>query len=140
MLKRRIHAILLAMATLSCASPGQTTGGGARPQEVTIDQGAAGSTVALRQGQRLAVSLQGNPTTGFIWEQVPGAEAILTRQGDPQFTPASASLGAGGVYLFSFRAVAPGSAHLRFILHRTFEKEVPPARSFEVKVVVHKPD
>ena len=137
MLKRQIRTILLAMATLSCASPGHT-GGGAPPREIAIDQGAAGSTVALRQGQGLAVSLHGTPTTGFIWEQVSGAEAILAPQGEPRFTPSSAKLGAGGAYLFSFRAVAPGSAHLKFILHRPFEKEAPPAGVFEVEIVVDK--
>jgi len=139
MLKRRINAVLLALTTLSCATPGQS-GGGARLPEISLDQGAAGSTVALAPGQRLAVSLQGNPTTGYIWETVPGAESVLARQGDPQFTSASDKLGAGGVYRFIFQAVAPGSAPLKFILHRTFEKETPPAKTFGVNIVVHKPD
>ena len=135
MLRRRIQTILLAMATFSCATPGQT-GGGAQPPEISIGQDAAGSTVALRQGQRLAVTLSANPTTGYIWEQVPGAEAILARQGDAKFTPESAKIGAGGVYRFTYQAVRPGRAPLKFILHRSFEKEAPPAKTFEVNVAV----
>ena len=135
MLRRRIQTILLAMATFSCATPGQT-GGGAHPPEISIGQDAAGSTVALRQGQRLAVTLSANPTTGYIWEQVPGAEAILARQGDAKFTPESAKIGAGGIYRFTYQAVRPGRAPLKFILHRSFEKEAPPAKTFEVNVAV----
>ena len=135
MLKRNIPAILLAMATLSCATPGQPLGGTQLP-EVVIDQGAAGSTVALRQGQRLTVSLPGNPTTGFVWEALPGAEPVLARQGEPQYAAAGAKLGAGGVFHFAFRAVAPGRVPLKCIYHRSFEKDVAPAETFEVTVVV----
>ena len=135
MLGRRMQTILLAMATFSCATPGQT-GGGVQAPEISIGQDAAGSTVALRQGQRLAVTLSANPTTGYVWEQLPGAEAVLVRQGDPQFTPESAKTGAGGVYRFTYQAVRPGRTPLKFILHRSFEKEAPPAKTFEVKVAV----
>jgi len=134
MLKRNIQIIVLSMAILGCAVPGQSARG-SRP-EIAIDQRAAGSTVALHQGQRLSVTLSGNPTTGFVWELVPGAESILARQGEARFTPDSDKLGAGGVYRFAFQALAPGKAPLKFIWHRPFEKGAAPARSFEVTIVV----
>jgi inhibitor of cysteine peptidase len=137
MLKRRMHAILLALATLSCAMPGQP-GSLAEPREISIGEEAAGSTVALGQGERLAVSLRGNPTTGFVWTLDAGAGTILESQGKPRFTPDSARLGAGGVYLFAFRALQPGSTHLRFVLRRPFDQDAPPAGVFEVEVVVGK--
>ena len=137
MLKRQVHAILLAIATLGCASPGQS-GVGARPSEIAIGRDAAGSTVALRQGQKLAVSLPANPTAGYVWDLVPGAESILAQQGEPQFTPESAKLGAGGVFRFAFQAKAAGKVSLKFVMHRRFEKEAAPASSFEVTIVVHK--
>jgi len=137
MLKSRIPAILLAFATLSCASPGQR--GAAAQSDVVIDQGAAGSTVALRQGQKLTVSLPTTPTTGFVWQLLPGYEAVLARQGDPQFSADSTKLGAGGVYRFAFLARSPGSVPLKFVYRRSFEKETASAESFEVTVVVEKP-
>jgi inhibitor of cysteine peptidase len=142
MFMRKITAILLAMATLSCASPGRS-GAGTQPSTIPIDRNAAGSTVELRPGQRLAVTLAGNPTTGFVWEMTPGAGAILASQGEAQFTAAGSGagdkLGAGGMYRYEFLAVGTGSAPLRFIYRRSFEKEAAPADSFEVTVVVGKP-
>ena len=138
MLKRHLPAVLLALATLSCAAPG-TSGQAAQPPEITVDQGAAGSTVSLRQGQRLAVFLPGNPTTGFLWELEPGTEPVLVLQGEPHFAPAGTALGSGGVYRFTFQAVRPGSVPVRIIYRRPFEKNAAPARSFEVTVVVGVP-
>lgn len=137
---KRSRSILLtvtaAMATLGCASPGSSTGTPAA--EISIDESASGSTVALRPDQRLTVSLPGNPTTGFIWEVVPGAEAVLAQQGNPYFNRDSSALGAGGVYRFAFQAVGAGSTPLKMIYHRPFESGVTPARRFEVEVVVTK--
>ena len=138
MIKRKISAILLAWATLSCACPGGELRGGTLPSEVSVDQDAAGSTVKLHRGQRLLVTLPGNPTTGFVWQLVPGAESVLIPQGEPSFTTASAKLGAGGVYRFSFLALEPGSVPLRFSYQRSFAQEGAPARSFEITVVVDK--
>jgi len=142
MLMRKIAAILLAMATLSCASPGGS-GAGTQPSAVSIDRNAAGSTVELLPGQRLTVTLPGNPTTGFAWEMVPGAGSVLESQGEAQFTAASngasGKLGAGGIYRFDFVAVGTGSTPLKFIYRRSFEKDVAPVESFEVSVVVGKP-
>ena len=143
MLMRKITTILLAMATLSCASPGGS-GAGTQPAAVAIDKTAAGSTVELVPGQRLTVTLPGNPTTGFTWEMMPGAGSILASQGEVQFTAtspgASAKLGAGGSYRFNFVAVATGSAPLKFVYRRSFEKDVASAESFEVTVMVGKRD
>lgn len=134
MIGKRLHGILLAIATLACAPPGHA--GGARAQEVVIDQSAAGSTVTICPGQKLKVNLQGNPTTGFVWELLPESDSPLERQGEPLYTPGGSAPGAGGLFSFVFQARATGSTLLKFIYHRTFEKGAAPARSFEVKVVV----
>jgi len=136
MLKRRLTAILLAMAAISCAAHGISGGGGLT--DVALDRSAAGSTVELRQGQGLTITLQGNPTTGYVWELVPGYQSILAVHGKPQFTPAGSKPGAGGVYRFDFQAERPGKVQLKIIYHRTFDKESAPAESFEVTVVVGK--
>jgi inhibitor of cysteine peptidase len=138
MLKRRLTAVLLTMVAISCPSHG-ISGGGASP-DVALDRSAAGSTVELRRGQGLTVTLPGNPTTGYVWELVPGFESILAVQGKPQFTPDSSKLGAGGVYRFSFQADQPGKVHVKMIYRRPFDKESAPAETFEVTVVVGKSD
>jgi inhibitor of cysteine peptidase len=136
MLSKRFRGILVAIATLACATPAHA--GGTKAQEIVIDQSAAGSTVALSPGQRLKVHLPGNPTTGFKWELVPAAGSILERQGEPSFTPGGSAPGAGGVYSFAFRAKAAGRTPLKFVYHRTFEKDAAPAGTFEVTVVIAK--
>lgn len=133
MSSKRLRNILLAIAAFTCASPGQAC---SKAPEVAIEQGDAGSTVTLRPGQRLTVRLRGNPTTGFVWEALPGAESVLARQGDPQFTADGSALGAGGVYRFAFRAISAGEAPLEFSYHRPFEKGAAPARTFRVTVEV----
>jgi inhibitor of cysteine peptidase len=137
MLKRQLPAILLAMATLSCAAPGHSVVGSEKP-DIEINQNATGSTVALHPGQRLVVVLAGNPTTGYAWELLPGTESVLAQQGNPEFTPASVKLGAGGSYRFGFKAVAQGNVTLKIVNYRRFAPEAAPAATFEITVVVGK--
>ncbi|GFO69386.1 hypothetical protein GMLC_29650 [Geomonas limicola] len=131
MMRGSLQSLVLAVLTLSCIAGGG--GGGGR---VAIDQGAAGSTVRLRQGQLLVLSLPGNPATGYRWEQLPGAEPVLTPQEDPHYTPAGDLVGGGGSYRFTFLARQGGRVPLRFVYRRSFEKDQAPAQSFEVTVVV----
>ena len=133
MSSKRLRNMLLAMAAFACASPGQACTGA---PEVTIKQDEAGSTVTLCPGQRLTVRLRGNPTTGFVWDALPGAEWLLARRGDPQFTADSSAPGAGGVYRFAFQATSVGKAPLEFVYHRPFEQGSAPARTFQVTVEV----
>lgn len=136
MMRGNLQALVLAVATLSCVAGGGGGGGRVAPDAVTIDQGAAGSTVHLRQGQELILSLPGNPTTGYRWEELPGAEPVLARLEDPQYTPAGELVGGGGSYRFSFVARQTGRAPLKLDYRRGFEKDRPPAQSFAVTVVV----
>jgi inhibitor of cysteine peptidase len=135
MLKRQLPVILLALATLSCASPGHLADGG-EPPTLEINQDAAGSTVKLAKGQKLALTLPGNPTTGYVWELVPGAETVLAQLGKPEYTAAGGKLGAGGVYRFLFKARQGGRATLKLVYQRPFETGRAPVDSFEVQVVV----
>lgn len=133
-MKGNLQALALAVATLSCVAGGGGGGGGA-PSVLAIDQGAAGRTVQLRAGQLLTLSLPGNPTTGFSWELMPGAEPVLALQGEPSYTPVDGLIG-GGSYRFTFLAHRKGRAPLRLIYRRSFEKEQPSPTTFEVTVAV----
>jgi predicted secreted protein len=103
---------------------------------VKVTESNAGSTVELHQGQMLEVELQGNPTTGYTWEVLPGAESILGQQGDAQFVPESQAVGSGGLVTLTFKAVHVGKATLSLAHHRTLEPGVPPLKTFQVTVVV----
>jgi inhibitor of cysteine peptidase len=96
----------------------------------------SGKTVELHAGDKLEVSLKGNPTTGYQWEMAAVDAAILKLVGEPEFNPDSSALGAGGKVTFRFEAVAAGQTTLQLIYHRSFEKNVPPIKTFKATVVV----
>lgn len=132
-LGRILLTVAAAMAGFACASPG---GGREVSHEIAVGEEAAGSTISLRPGQRLTVSLAGNPTTGFIWELLPGYEAVLEQQGKADFVRGGSAFGAGGVYRFAFKAISPGRGELKFVYRRPFEAQVAPASAFRLTVVV----
>jgi inhibitor of cysteine peptidase len=111
--------------------------GGQGARTVQVREQDAGRTVALSRGDRLAVVLEGNPTTGYTWEQSAGDASILKPAGEPTFTPASQGIGAGGEVSIPF--LAAGDAKLMriaLIYHRAFEPNVPPLKTFTVEIAV----
>jgi inhibitor of cysteine peptidase len=95
-----------------------------------------GKTVELHTGDKLEVSLKGNPTTGYQWEMAAVDAAILQLIGEPEFSPDSNALGAGGRVTLRLKAVAAGQTTLQLIYHRPFEKNGPPIKTFKVTVVI----
>jgi len=101
-----------------------------------LTEADAGHSIDLRTGNKLEVTLPGNPSAGFQWELANGAASILKQSGQPEFTPASDALGAPGQFTLRFEAVATGQATLQLIYHRPFEQDTPPVQTFEVIVTV----
>lgn len=93
-----------------------------------------GGLAALVVNDTMEVVIDGNPTTGFIWEAENLDTTLLQQQGDPTYAAASNLTGSGGYFTFTFKALKAGVTHLRLIYHRTFEKGVPPARIYEITV------
>jgi inhibitor of cysteine peptidase len=105
-------------------------------EKISLTESSAQSTVNLMLGDDLVITLTGNPTTGYIWEKVKGSKKMLQQQGDYQYTKSGSKLGAGGIFIFSFKAIAPGTAKLRLIYRRPFEKNVKPLRTYDVTVII----
>jgi inhibitor of cysteine peptidase len=104
---------------------------------VTVRLGATtnAASVELAVGQRLDVRLAANPTTGYRWTATLRG-AVLAANGSPAYVPAgSGLLGAGGTDVFSYRAVAPGTAHLAFAYARSWEHAAPAQRAALTVVV-----
>jgi inhibitor of cysteine peptidase len=120
-------AVLLLGALSACAA--------ASP--VAITDKDAGKSITLAVGQELTLSLESNVTTGFAWEVAGLNTAVLEQVGEPEYkAPQSGLVGAGGVQLFRFKAKAAGQAELKLNYRRAWEKDVPPAKTFTVTVVV----
>lgn len=103
---------------------------------VMLTQEATGSTVSLHPGQIVTVALQGNGSTGYIWEVVSAAESILVERGDSKFEPDSNATGSDGVYTFTFEATTVGTGSLTLIYHRPWKTNAAPIQTFQVGVVV----
>jgi inhibitor of cysteine peptidase len=123
---------LLALAAL--VSSWSATGGEPRH----LEAGDSGSTVKLAKGDAFTVVLKENRTTGYSWSVVVKGEPVLEQAGEPRYVEDSKLHGAGGLVTYSFNVVAAGTATLRLAYARPWEKEVKPAETFEVTVVVEK--
>ena len=98
--------------------------------EITEEQN--GGTVAVIVHDTISIQIEGNPTTGFNWEPENLDKNLLELVGEPKFTPNRHLKGGNGIFTFNFKALQAGVTHLRLIYHRSFEKNVPPERIFEV--------
>jgi len=109
------------------------------PSAVGLSEEDSGTTVQLRVGDTMDVTLDGNPTTGFAWETAAVDVSVLKQLGEPEYVPDPhpvGLVGSGGRFTFRFEAVASGQTVLRLIYHRPWEKDVPPEKTFEVTVTV----
>ncbi len=101
-----------------------------------LNEADAGRSINLRVGDQLNITLAGNPTTGYQWEVGTGNAAVLRSRGEPEFVSSSSAIGSGGKVTLHFDAVATGTVELKLIYHRSFEKQAPPAETFEVTIIV----
>jgi inhibitor of cysteine peptidase len=128
------HAMLVLVITLgtlildACGPPATAT--------VHLSEQDAGRTVQLRPGQRMEITLAGNPTTGYQWEPTIADSAILHAVGEPVFKPDTSALGSGGQVTTIFEAVAVGQTMVTLAYHRPFEAGMPPLKTFAVTVMV----
>lgn len=111
----------------------------AAPATYVIGAAQDGTEVALQMGESLAVTLEGNPTTGYTWSVAAVDPTILRRLGEPEFMPTSDALGAGGMQTVRFAATGVGTTTLKLIYARPFEPDTPPLATFEVLVRVSAP-
>ena len=108
----------------------------AETQKVILDADDAGRQVEIAKGQTLEITLEGNPTTGYMWEVEELDERILIKVGEPEFKPQSDAIGAPGVLTLRFAAAGAGQTTLKLIYHRSWEKGVKPLKTFTVSVAV----
>jgi inhibitor of cysteine peptidase len=112
---------------------------GAIPNVRRLTEADSGSAMVLRTGDRLSVSLGGNPTTGYSWQVAAVDERVLAPAGEPGYRASSPAIGAGGVFTFEFEAVAAGRTTLRLAYRRPWEKRRRPMQTFAVTVTVEPP-
>ena len=105
---------------------------------VNLTEKDNGGSIALAVNKMFTVQLAGNPTTGYIWEADNLDASHFMQVGNYAFSANSHLTGASGLFTLTFKALSSGKAVLHLIYHRTFEKGVPPLKTFEVTVNIHK--
>ena len=95
----------------------------------------SGCMVELRIGDEVEVVLEGNPSTGYLWEVASKDVTVVEQQGEAQFKADSDAPGSGGKVTLCFEAVAPGEELLQLVYHRPFETGVAPLNTFEMHVL-----
>ena len=106
------------------------------PKTIKINSDDNGTTVEIKKGETLLLSISGNPTTGYNWEVESVDQNVLQSAGEPDYKSDSMLIGSGGTYKFKFTAVNVGVTPLKLKYWRSFEPENPPVETFEVKIVV----
>ena len=107
---------------------------------VRLTQEGGTKAVSLAVGQKLAVMVAGNPSTGYQWELTgPVAGAALVQEGRGEFVAGATDLvGAPGEYRFVFKAAGHGTTSISLKYVRPWEQNKPPAATATVSVTVTK--
>ena len=126
-----VSIFLLLLILVACSQ-----GPGANSKTISIGAGDTGNTITLNKGEILAVTLDGNPTTGYNWLMQTMNPAILKQVGEPAYTPESNQPGSPGKVTLTFQAVKTGQAKLVLNYVRSFENDNVPLKTFDAMVVV----
>ncbi len=96
-----------------------------------------GKDVDLTSGDKLVVKLGSNPSTGYSWAVAGDPSPLkLQKTSYRKNKAASKAMGAPGVQVFQFSARSAGMATLQLIYRRSWEYNVQPAKTFDVRVNV----
>jgi inhibitor of cysteine peptidase len=123
-------ALLLVAVVLAAVS------GCAAKSALALEAKDNGRQIELEKGQTLAISLEGNPSTGYTWEMVESEGSILRQVGEIEFKAESDLVGAPGTQTLRFEAVESGQTELELVYHRPWEKDVEPLETFTLQVTV----
>lgn len=97
-----------------------------------VTESASGSEVQLRRGERLEISLEENPSTGFLW-LVASDGAPVVKLERHEFVPGAQVPGSPGRHEWVFVAEQPGRAAIELRHRKPFET-AEPARRFTLIV------
>ncbi len=125
---KAVFALSLACAVAACA--------GHAP--VRLSEQDNGRAVELATGQEISLTLAANRTTGYSWAREDDSGIVVLVE-PPAYSAGAAPagmVGVGGIETWRLRAAAAGTAVLRFVYRRPWEKNTPPARTVTLNVTV----
>ena len=91
-----------------------------------------GAAIRVAAGDRFALELASNPTTGYTWQiQIDSRHLDLVGQ---EFESGGVGVGAGGKQVFRFRALAAGETEIACDYRRPWEEESQDSQLFRVAI------
>ena len=108
---------------------------GGSPPSVTVTGEDNGKDVDLATGVSLIVKLKSNPSTGYSWTVSGDPSPLrLEKSSYVKSSPSSKTVGASGMQVLRLSANSSGVATLTVIYRRSWEYNMPPARTFSLRV------
>lgn len=122
-------------------SPGSATSASTPSSTTTLRLSAkdSASTTSLAVGQKLQISLDSNPTTGYRWAVDGEVPPQLEQLGESKYTATAAApgiVGSGGTELWTFEGKSAGKTTLKLKYWRSFEPTATPPSTFQITVDV----
>ena len=116
----------------------EETDGADELKSLTLDESSNGKTVNITKGQNVVVKLQSNPTTGFEWS-VTSTDRTFGYPAE-KFLKNGDAVGSGGIQRFTWKTSGPldmtGAHKVKLEYRRSFEKDKPAAKTFELTINV----
>ncbi|MCL1911348.1 MAG: protease inhibitor I42 family protein [Leptospirales bacterium] len=94
-----------------------------------------GSSQAIELGKVIEVKLDGQISTGFIWEWV--SSDFFTQEDAPKIIPVDKKPGGHEFTVFTLKAVKAGQTKLLFKYHRQWEKKQEFVKEYSVNVIIN---
>jgi len=91
-----------------------------------------GAVMKVQPGDQIKVTVPGNPTTGYTWQLAAIRVDVLEPGLEPEYVRDSTLPGAGGRFTFRFTARSQGVTKVILAYLRTWEKDMPPVKTFEM--------
>lgn len=122
--------VLLLILTVSCSM--------FSPETVILSEKDSGRTVKLRTGDYLEIHLEANPSTGYRWNSsTPNSYVLRLLLDEYRGTKQEKKMtGAPVRKIFRYGAVGPGETGIRLEYRRPWEKDQPPAKTFDIMIRV----
>jgi inhibitor of cysteine peptidase len=98
-----------------------------------------GKTITVKVGDVVAISLIGNPTTGYSWRTAKLDGKAIEQVGEPKYTTnphRQGMVGVGGTFLFKFNATKSGKTEVKLEYVRPWERGKKPIKTFTTTVEV----
>jgi inhibitor of cysteine peptidase len=139
---KRVISLAAVAAVLAATAALQANGAPAAPvkkapKPMQLTDADKGKTVAVAAGKAFDVVLKGNASTGFQWkvEKIDGDAVEKIGKVDYVLDPNPKRMaGVGGRYVLHFKAAKAAKTKIRLVYVRPWEKDTPPAKTFEAVI------